>query len=181
MRNMARAILFLFIVAASIFSASSCAAATSAISPGRCVGKICLGDSRSLAKSVLGEPSYTHVISKISYSDIWASKGNYLFLIFDKDRLTDIHVTSSKFIVACGVSSKSDFSEVKACFPNGVESDYVIFGSGKNRVDWVDINNGITFTFAGDQSGPIVRIAIHRPGVSKRVGYSEGDEWYWYP
>lgn len=155
------------------------------ISPGRCIGQICLDSTKSAVRSKMGSPTSSEAISKRHEADVWISKRNskpqYLFVIYERNKVVDVHVTSNSFKTKEGISTSSNFSEIRNSFPNGRENEYVVFSSGQNRVDWTVKDEGITFTFSGDTEGPVIRISIHRKGKHKATGYSEGDEWYWYP
>jgi hypothetical protein len=75
--------------------------------------------------------------------------------------------------------ASSSFDEVKRDLPMGREDEYTVFENGHSRSDWIVPSQGITLTFSGDLTGPLVRIAVHKRNATKTVGYSQGDLWYW--
>lgn len=167
-----------------LWAAQACAFGQSdnAVVPGRCVGRVCLGDTRSNVGRVLAGTKTT-LRKKEMVVDVWSSGDceKFLFVSYLSNRVAEIHWNSSAYKTSSGISSASTFQEVRAAFPEGKESEYAIFESGKNRVDWDVPERGIVFSIAGDEEGPIVRIAIYRPNSSKLIGYSDGDSWYWSP
>lgn len=150
------------------------------ISPGGCVGKICLEASRAAVQHTLGKPAFSEENPNKYLADVWKSKkGELLIVLYVKNKVTDIHLTSASFATNDGVSTSSNFNEVKASFPMGHEDEYAIFETGHNRTDWAVPSQGITFTFSGDLAGPMVRIAVYKRNATKTVGYSQGELWYW--
>jgi hypothetical protein len=152
----------------------------SLISPGSCVAKICLDATRDNVRHALGRPDFSKDNPKKYFADVWKSrKGELLIAVYVKNKVTEIHLTSDSFSTSEGVSTSSNFDEVKRYFPMGREAEYAIFENGHNRTDWIAPSQGITFTFSGDLTGPILWIAVHKRNATKTVGYSRGDEWYW--
>jgi len=156
------------------------------IQPGKCIGKICIGQTRKDVTSVFGAPLITRTLknSSADEADIWigSEKGGrqFLFVVYAKGSVVEVHASSSAFQTKSGISTACGFSDVKAGYPKGTESEYTLLFNGKNRYDWVVKELGITFSFAGDESGPMLVLAVYVPGQEKVVGYSD-DEWYWYP
>lgn len=152
----------------------------SLISPGGCVGKICLDASRNNVQQILGKPAFAKENPRIYSADVWKSRqGQLLIVVYVMNKVTDIHLTSASFSTSGGISTSSSFDEVKRDFPMGREDEYTVFENGHIRTDWIAPSQGITFTFSGDLTGPLVRIAIHKRNTTKTVGYSQGESWYW--
>jgi hypothetical protein len=152
----------------------------SLISPGACVGKICLNSSRNTVQQILGKPAFAKENPGKYSADVWKSRqGQLLIVVYVMNKVTDIHLTSASFSTSGGVSASSSFDDVKHEFPIGREDEYAVFENGHNRMDWIVPSQGITFTFSGDSTGPLVRIAVHKRNAAKTVGYSRGELWYW--
>lgn len=99
--------------------------------------------------------------------------------MYVKKKVTDIYLTLASFATNEGVSTASNFNEVKRNVPTGHENEYAIFKNAHNRTDLAVPSQGITFSFPGDLTGPIIRIAVHKRNATKAVGYSQGELWYW--
>lgn len=152
----------------------------SLISPGACVGKICLDASRNTVQQILGKPAFAKENPGKYSADVWKSRqGQLLIVVYVTNKVTDIHLTSASFSTSGGISTSSSFDEVKRDFPMGHVDEYAVFENGHNRVDWTDVSQGITLTFSGDLTGPVIRIAVHKKNATKTVGYSQGELWYW--
>jgi len=152
----------------------------SLISPGECVGKICLEASRNAVQHILGNPAFSKESPNKYLADVWKSRqGQLLIVVYVKNKVTDIHLTSASFSTGHGVSTSSSFDDIKRNFPMGHEDEYAIFENGHNRTDWIVPSQGITFTFSGDLTGPVLRIAVHKKNSIKTVGYSQAESWYW--
>jgi hypothetical protein len=150
--------------------------------PGKCVAKICLDDNRASVQKLLGRSDTSKNLGAGREVDVWKNKhrasGNSLMVLYEENRVSEIHFTSKSFVTSEGVSVDSSFSEIKRVFPDGVEDEYAIFETGHNRADWIVKGSGITFTFAGDFEGPVVRIVVHKKNATKLFGYSD-QPWYW--
>lgn len=154
------------------------------ISPGKCIGTLCIGDSKKYVRNKLGRPIVHKELNPQFSVDLWESEKNmrqYLFVVFDNDKIIEIHTSENKYKTTSNISLESNYSDVKKSFPHGIEDEFGLFESDRNRVDWVDTSKGITFSFADDSSGPMVRIIVHKRSATKLIGYSVGDDWYWYP
>jgi len=155
------------------------------ILPGRCIGKLCLDDAKSMVRAKLGSPAFNKALFSPSEVGMWSvsesRKVDHIFITYFKGRVADIHITSDLFKTKDGISTLSKFNDVRAAYPSGEEVPYAIFESAHNRVDWIVKEQGITFSIAKDTEGPIIRIAIHKIGKAKAVGYSDREDWYWYP
>lgn len=155
------------------------------ITPGHCVGRVCINDTRKMVKEKIGIPSQKRKLPDAYEVEVWRSskfkRPQHLFVVYYKGSVVDIHVTSDQFKTQDGISTLNKLSELREKYPHGEENEYSIFQTSHNRVDWIIRDQGITFTAAGDAQGRIVRIAVHRIGKEKTIGYSEASDWYWYP
>ncbi|WP_147266975.1 hypothetical protein [Parvibium lacunae] len=174
----------LFHVSATFGSGSNCSSLEkNQIIPGHCVGKICLNMAFKDVEIILGKPTKKLLRQKHTIS-IWMSSNrkNFLFVVYDQAKLvSDIHLNSDTFSTCNRISVLSSFDDVSTAFSDGYEDHYSLIPRGHNRFDWIVKNEGITFTFSGDKQGKIIRIAVHRIGYEKSIGYSLNDDFYWYP
>ncbi len=157
------------------------------IQPGKCIGRVCIGQTKPSVEAILGKPSITQTLpstSSADASDLWigsAKGGNqFLFVVYAKEKVVELHTSSSAFSTDGGISTACLLPEVRKVFRTGEESEYSLLFNGKNRYDWVVKKSGVTFSFAGDETGSMVMLTVHPVGQKKIVGYSQ-DEWYWYP
>lgn len=157
------------------------------IRPGACVGQVCIGQSRDEVRQILGKPSVIFPLrpSRLGHDvDLWMGSSNrgshFLFVAYSKGAVLEIHASSPRFQTEERLSTACSFQDVEHFYSQGKGDEYSLLSNGKNRFDWTEKDQGITFSFAGDRSGPMLLIVIHKPGRRKTIGYSK-DDWYWYP
>lgn len=159
------------------------------IVPGKRIGKVHLDDRREAVQAILGKPFHSRWDEHRELrTDIWRTPDkertngfHYLFVIYEKDRVSAIHVTSPKYQTDRRLSMESSYECVFQAYGLGKQHSYAIFSNSHLRLDYESMHDGITFTFASDETGPMVRIAVFHFNKSKLVGYSDGDDWYWDP
>ena len=152
------------------------------ITPGACLGKVCIAMPARDVEKKLGLPAKSVSIRGLRLS-IWKGSGFYrVFVVYKNGRVLEMHTNSPAFSICLPegtISTRSSYSAVTRAFKDGKNDSYQVFSSGKQKLDYVVMSAGVTFTFAGDEDGALTRIVVHKIGFEKQIGYSEGDDAYW--
>jgi hypothetical protein len=154
----------LFLVAVSV------AAQDFKIEPGRKIGRIELGASRTVVHKTLGKPSTTFRAPGGMTGEVWmATTGNDVRIVYRDGRVVQLKATSAKFATPEGLTTNSSLAEVQQHYKNLVKTRRFVHGSGGGLIEYYDdVRRGIAFEFTAlDSETPDFKpyaIVVHRPG-----------------
>ena len=157
-----------------------------AVVPGKRIGKVKLGMSRSAVRKALGKPTTTLRLPSELKSDLWRtrytpayrSSPSTLEVIYRNDRVIQIEVTSAAFKTDQGVSTATPLHLVRKVHPN-MSITKLVYSKGdqKRQHYYDDIWHGIAFEYWPDRE-EVNTLIVHQPGVGVIVdpgGKSEED------
>ena len=175
-----------------ITSCSAALAGTSAIVPGKSIGRISLGEHEAQAIKPLGPTDGGDAASGHTWT-IWKSPASHAGRQYELDVYTvnregglyrdveQIRVTSPWYKTRHNVSVGSSLAAVKAAFPHIKRFKATVYPSGvKTAMLYDDVNQGISFEFgsaktASANSEKCRAIMIHRHGS---LAFNEAYSWY---
>ena len=141
------------------------------IEPGRKIGKVGLGMTRTAVHQTLGKPAATYGMSggKLT-GDVWmANTGNDVRVVYSAGKVIQVKVTSPSFSTPQGLTTNSALAEVQKHHGNLRKTRHFVHGSGGGLIDYYDdVRRGIAFEFTSVASEtPDFKpyaIVVHRPG-----------------
>lgn len=144
------------------------------ITPGRGIGKVRLGMTRSQVRHALGAPRYTKRWGRDLLEERWARKPKddsdfppYVSLLFREERVVQVEVSSGDFATARGLSTKSTFRQIWRAYPQLRVREYLYEDYRGLYFDSVD--RGLAF-YGGGQADlephySPEAIIVHPPGA----------------
>jgi hypothetical protein len=151
------------------------------IEPGKRVGKVKLGDTRSSTQSKLGTPKKRVIIDDRIRNDYWESKDNETIDIYYRDdKVIQIAVSSALYKIDNQINTNSSLSEIREVFDGLAEERYFLDLSedpsnkepveGKIFYTYYDDNvRGVAFVFVYDLAARVPKegvpssIIVHLP------------------
>jgi hypothetical protein len=141
--------------------------------PGKGIGKVRLGMSRTAVRRALGKPRTTFSLPRGLASDLWGTVNtpsyrkspNTLEVIYRGGRVVQIEMTSPAFKTDQGVSTATPLHLVRKVHPK-MTMTRLVYSKGNQRRQhyYDDIRRGIAFEYWPDGE-EINTLIVHQPGA----------------